>query len=300
VFCDIDPNTLTADPEDVARRITPRTKAIVVVHIWGNPAAMDRIMEVANAHQLAVVEDCSHAHGAAYQSRSVGSWGDVGCFSLQGGKAVSAGEGGVAVTKERHYYERMLALGFPIRAGAELENGRERLGNIHLGPKYRPHLLGIILALSSLDRLAELNRLRRRNWNVLTEGLKGCPAVQPVASYPDAIRGGFLEFKLIVHTDRLACDVETFVRDLKAEGVPVSVDRYGSLHRSPILRRGGPLTVDLLERPEEGCPPMPDLPHLESLEGRIITLPAFTRVKEAFVRQCAAAIQKVARVRASD
>jgi dTDP-4-amino-4,6-dideoxygalactose transaminase len=98
VFCDIDEHTLAADPADVERRITPRTRAIVVVHVWGNPARMDAFRQIADRHKLALVEDCSHAPGASYGGRSVGSWGDVGCFSLQGVKAVSGGEAGVAVT----------------------------------------------------------------------------------------------------------------------------------------------------------------------------------------------------------
>jgi dTDP-4-amino-4,6-dideoxygalactose transaminase len=299
VFCDIDPETLTADPNDIERRITPSTKAIMVVHVWGNPAAMDRITELARKHGLSVVEDCSHAHGATYGGKSVGTWGAIGCFSLQGGKAVSAGEGGVAVTNDRRYYERMLALGFPIRAGAEIADGQSRLGNVHLGPKYRPHLAAMILALSSLERLDALNRLRRRNWQWLSEALHTCPAVRPVSSYPSAERGGFLEFKLVVNPQYLSCDVVTFVNDLKAEGVPVSIDRYGALHRHPMLRRGGPITLDLYENPERGCPPVPELPHLESLQGRVLSLPPFTQVKEAFVRQCGAAIRKVAELRAA-
>src|SRR5207249_3027548 len=89
VFCDVDERTLTADPDDVERRITPRTRAICVVHMWGNPARMDRFSEIARRHRVALIEDCSHAHGASYRGRPVGSWGDIGCFSLQGEKAVT-------------------------------------------------------------------------------------------------------------------------------------------------------------------------------------------------------------------
>ena len=70
VFCDVDPRTLNADPDDIERKITDRTKAISVVHVWGNPAEMDRIMEIANRHNIPVVEDCSHAHGAVYKGKA--------------------------------------------------------------------------------------------------------------------------------------------------------------------------------------------------------------------------------------
>jgi len=111
VFCDVDPETLVADPDDVERRVTLRTRAICVVHLWGNPARMDRFVEIARRHNLGLIEDCSHAHGAVYRGRPVGSWGDIGCFSLQGPKAVSGGEGGIAVTDNPVLFDRMLALG---------------------------------------------------------------------------------------------------------------------------------------------------------------------------------------------
>jgi perosamine synthetase len=294
VFCDINPTTLTADPADVERRITPRTKAIMVVHVWGNPGALDALRDVADRKGVALVEDCSHAHGATYRGKSVGAWGDIGCFSLQGGKAVSAGEGGVAVCNKREYYARMLALGHPVRAGVEL---REEFGLcvIHLGPKYRPHLFGAVLALSGVRKLDRLNSLRRHNWQLLCDELAGCDEVTPVAMLPGAQRGGFLEFKLILSRDRLRVDGSKFVEAAKAEGVPLSGDRYGALHRILAFRKGGPITLDMLTAAPEQLPPVVELPNTDALAGRVVTLPAFTDVPEAFIRQCAAALRKVAR-----
>lgn len=93
VFCDIDPRTLTIDADAIAPLITERTRGICAVHIWGNPCEMDRITALANERGVSVVEDCSHAHGARYGGRPVGSWGDIGCFSLHASKPVAAGEG---------------------------------------------------------------------------------------------------------------------------------------------------------------------------------------------------------------
>ena len=106
IFCESHPQTLNLAPEDVAERVTPRTKAIVVVHMWGNVADMDRIMAIAREHDLAVVEDCSHAHGATWQGQHVGTIGDVGCFSLQGSKVIVAGEGGILITDNAQFYDR--------------------------------------------------------------------------------------------------------------------------------------------------------------------------------------------------
>src|SRR4029453_10218039 len=100
VFCDIDSRTLLADADDVEQRVTPRTRAICVVHLWGNPARLDRFVRISERHGVTLIEDCSHAHGAAFRGRPVGSWGQIGCFSLQGPKAVSGGEAGIAVTND--------------------------------------------------------------------------------------------------------------------------------------------------------------------------------------------------------
>jgi dTDP-4-amino-4,6-dideoxygalactose transaminase len=292
VFCDINPRTLTADPADIARRITPRTKAILPVHVWGNPAEMDAIMAIAEQHRVPVVEDCSHAHGATYKGKSVGAWGDIGCFSLQGGKAVSAGEGGLAVCNRRELYARMLALGHPVRTGEELKDDGFEIGFMHLGPKYRPHLFGMVLALNGVKHLSRLNQMRTRNWRILVDSVAGTPGVTPAETLPGSQRGGYLEFKFILDSDRLACTTAEFIVAAKAEGAPLSLDRYCGLHTKAIFQQGGPITIESL-RPIKSRE-VPKLRNTDDLSGRIVTLPAFADVPESFVRQCGEAIRKVA------
>ena len=102
VFVDIDPRTFTMDPRLIEAAITPRTKAIVPVHLYGQPADMDPILEVARRHGLLVIEDAAQAHGAEYKGRRVGSLGDMACFSFYPGKNLGAyGEGGIVVTSQR-------------------------------------------------------------------------------------------------------------------------------------------------------------------------------------------------------
>lgn len=306
VFCDIDERTLTADPDDVEKRITPRTRAICVVHVWGNPAALDRFTDIAKRHNVALIEDCSHAPGATYQGRPVGSWGDVGCFSLQGEKAVTGGEAGVAVTNDGKLFDRMLVLGHNGRTARGQVSDTFDIDNISLGLKYRPHLYGILLALGSLDRLAELNERRRRNYQILTNELADCRAVQTVESYPDAIRGGLLEFILRFNPEHAGgWNCGAFVNAARAEGVPIHVDRYTQmgkkwrlLHESPVFRGG--LTADLggflsSVNPTTPCSSKNGcLPIAERMSDRLMTMPPFTKVSASFVRQCAAALKKVA------
>ena len=309
VFCDIDPLTLTADPDDVERRITSRTRAICVVHVWGNPARMDRFVEISKKHGVALIEDCSHAHGATFQGRPVGGWGDVGCFSLQGLKAVSGGELGIAVTNNPELYDRMLVLAHFGRTGTDQAAGTFDIDGLALGLKYRPHLYGVILAEGSLSRLSELNRLRRRNYAILTEELKDCSAVQPIASYPESVRGGLLEFILKFDPSQAGgWNRGAFITAAQAEGVPLTVDRYTLVGRKARLLHEAPLFTHVAAEALEGFvpqtaePAMPrptsssleEFPGAESIAERLVRLPPFTRVSENYVRACGRGLRKVA------
>src|SRR3954470_480019 len=302
VFCDVDRETLVADPDDVERRITDKTVAICVVHLWGNPAPMDRFADIARRHDLKLIEDCSHAHGAQCQGRPVGSWGDFGCFSLQGKKAVSGGEAGIAVCDDPELFDRMLLLGHYGRMKKGQAADTFDTDFLALGLKFRPHLYGVLLAHASLNRLEELNTRRRRNYEILTSELEGCAAVRPVPTTPGAVRGGFLEY--ILHYDPAQAggwEIGRFVEAAKAEGAPVADERYAAigkrkrpLHRSPIFttldtsRLGGPLAFTR-SRQEP-----PDLPHTQALAGRLLTLPPLAKVSERYVREIARALRKVA------
>jgi dTDP-4-amino-4,6-dideoxygalactose transaminase len=302
VFCDVDARTLTADPDDVERRITSRTRAICVVHMWGNPAALDRLSDIARRHDLALIEDCSHAHGASYQGRPVGSWGDVGCFSLQGAKAVSGGEAGVAVTDDPVLFDRMLLLGQYGRLKKGQAAGTFETDYLSLGVKYRPHLYAILLANGSLARLKELNRRRRRNYDILGQELADFPAVAPIQTTPGAVRGGFLEF-ILRYDPSLAGGLSrrAFIEAAVAEGVPVAPERYSAigkrgrmLHQSPIFT-GRDVYAIAQGSAQAALPAVdPELPVTEGLGENLITLPPLTKVSEQYVRQCAQALRKVA------
>ena len=306
VFCDIDEDTLIADPQHVERLITPRTKAICVVHVWGNPGKMDAFLEIARRHRIALIEDCSHAPGASYAGRPVGSWGDIGCFSLQGAKAVSGGECGVATTDDPVLYDRMLALGHNGRTGRQQKADTfEELDNISFGLKYRPHVYGIQLASGGLERLPRLNELRRRNYAILEEELRGCSGIRLAGTYPEAERGGFLNFILSFDSEQCGkWSREAFVQAAKAEGVPLNVDRYtqfgqrwGLLPDAPLFQStdvselGGVMGLALENYRKN---PAPELPITRKVMGRLVSLPGFADVPEEYVRDCGRGLRKVA------
>ena len=111
VFAEIDPKTLCIDPKDFERRITPRTKAVVVVHYCSYPAPMDEIMAIARKHNVKVIEDVSHAQGGYYKGKMLGTFGDVAAMSLMSGKSFAIGEGGILVTDSEEIYQRAMLWG---------------------------------------------------------------------------------------------------------------------------------------------------------------------------------------------
>jgi perosamine synthetase len=306
VFCDIEPDTLVADPDDIERKVTDKTKAICIVHTWGNVVDMDRVMAIADANDLVVIEDASHAHGAMYKGRPVGSIGHIGCFSMQGAKAVSGGESGVATTDDPELFDRMVFLGhFGRGPQGEGNHTFDDLGDMSLGTKYRPHPFAIALALCNLKRLPELNRHRTRSYAVLNDALRGVDGIELVEPREGTVRGGFLEFKFKAAKaaiDRVPLDA--IEEALQAEGAPVHKDRYsninftyGLLHKAPLFTTfdrtslGGcfydPATYD--GKPVHA----PTLPVTEDVCGRLLSTYAFADVDEAYLLELAEAFRKV-------
>jgi dTDP-4-amino-4,6-dideoxygalactose transaminase len=306
VFCDIDPQTLTLDPADFERKITPRTRAVCVVHTWGNVADMEAVTRIAAKHGIAVIEDASHAHGASLDGKEVGTWGDIGCFSMQGQKAVSGGEAGVATTNNPEFLDRMTLLGhFGRITRGEGNRTFDHLGDMSLGTKYRPHPFAIALALCNLKRLDQLNAGRTRNYEFLNDRLRDVPGIEIVEPRPGSKRGGYLEFKFKIArevADRF--DTAKIEEALRAEGVPVSKDRYSSFNYTYGLLHTAPLFTTFDRTTLGGCfydfksdrfpsaEPV-KLPVTEDVCNRLLSTYAFVDVSEDFLAQVAQAFSKV-------
>ena len=304
VFCEIDPDTLTADPEDVERRITPRTRAICVVHLWGNPAPLDRFADLAERRGLVLIEDCSHAHGATFGGRPVGTWGRIGCFSLQGSKPVSGGEAGVAITADPVLFDRMLAFGHFPRSRTDQQAGTFDIGEFSLGLKYRAHLHSAVLAHGGLKRLDELNRRRRRNYEIIGSELAGSPALQIIPEHPNATRGGFYRFILrLVAEHATGWDRRSYVEAAARRSLPVGVDPYPPLHLEPLFAKAmwaDPVAFGRLHGDSVPIPSPSSLPVTERTCAELVTLAPFTKLSEGKVRRCARALRELAESPAPD
>jgi perosamine synthetase len=174
VFADVDPATGNLAPEGLVARIGPATRAVLVTHLFGCPAPMDELSTICRAHGLTLIADGAQAHGARWQGRPLGAWGDAVCYSLGAGKALSAGEGGLVVCHSPELFERLLLVSqHPLRCLAEVEGPdlRDSIGEFF--PTNRIHPLAARIALAELSRLEQRIRVRRSTISRLLEGLDG-------------------------------------------------------------------------------------------------------------------------------
>ncbi len=310
VFCDIDPHTLLADPDDLEKRITPRTKAIVPIHLFGNVCEMDALRDISFRYGIPIIEDAAHAHGAEWDGVKVGNISDVTCFSLQGsppyGKPICGGEGGLVTTNHREYYERMLAHCHLHRVGITeeltLPEYRE-LDSQVLGQKWRAHPLALAIARVTMQSLDYRNAKRAEFRQKVFEALQEMPGIEPVCAYPKAKPAGFYAgHPLVYHPEQLhGLPAQRFVEALKAEGVPVSLYGRKPEHQKTIFRKGfdlwghgrGPLGGEFL-----GLPPFAgykdgDFPRAEKVAGNILHIRPIIEPAEGLVEQIARAFEKV-------
>jgi len=183
VFADIDPDTLCLDPASVQESLSPRTRAILPIHLFGHMSDMNALTKIADANGLAVAADAAHAMGARLAGRTVAQWGDTACFSLGRGKLVSGGEGGLLATDYADLYERALSLTqHPTRIMRELGPGSKGVGSEDLGYNYRMHPLAAVLALADIENLEQRLSHRRNVWAAFHEGLGEVPFLSPPVS----------------------------------------------------------------------------------------------------------------------
>lgn len=188
-FVDIEPRTFCMDPAKIEAAITPRTKAIMPVHMHGMPCDMDAILAIAKKHNLVVIEDAAQAHGASYKGRAVGTMGAAAGFSMQSSKNLSAGEGGLFVTNDEQIYKRANRTrmfgedtnprdpsGFKLERPLDMDRAYDSMA---VGWMYRTNEMTAALARSQLARLPGANAQARHNGAQLSEALAKLPGVTP-------------------------------------------------------------------------------------------------------------------------
>lgn len=240
VIADIDPHTFNLDPQDTARRITPRTAAIMPVHVGGNPADMAAFQALAREHGLRIVEDAAQAHGAGYDGAKVGALGDVGCFSFQSSKNMTAGEGGILLTNDRSIYERAF----------EVYN----CGRTLTGPWYEHVVSGLNFRISAfqaailqhqMSYLDEWAATREDNGRYLEERLNAIEGIACARRYPRTTRNAYHLF-IFTYDSRHFHDLSKarFLEALNAEGV-VATEGYRPLYRLAFMEQAAGQQAEL-------------------------------------------------------
>lgn len=225
VFADVERETMLLDPASVEERITPRTRAIMPVHLLGQCCNMDEIMAIAERHGLYVVEDCAQAHDATWDGRDAGTFGHFGCFSLQQSKHITTGDGGVVITDDPgladeayrfhdKYYDR---------------SGQNRPVD-RVGMNYRMSELVGAVALAQLRKLDRIVSRRRETAEALMAGVDEIPGINRTTVHPKAGHSWW-HVALTINEDELGCDAATFGRAIAAEGLPF---RAGAARGEPI------------------------------------------------------------------
>jgi len=247
VFADLQLDTFNVDPAAIRAAITPRTRAIVPVHLGGLPCDMDAILDVARRHDLMVLEDCAHAHGAAYKGRRVGSLGHMAMFSFQGSKNLNSGEGGIVVTSDDELAARLWSL-----HNCGRRPGRAWYEHFVLGGNNRlSEFQGAILH-AQWERFEEQAQRREENGVYLAERLAPIPGIHPQARTADCTRHGYHLFPFRIDPAEFGATREAFLEALKAEGIPAAAAYPVPLYRQPVFEQllFGPYTGYRNARPD--------------------------------------------------
>ncbi len=226
VMADLDPESYQLDPDDVARRITENTRAIMPVHMMGQPCHLERILAIARQHRLAVIEDACQAHLGEYQGKKLGTIASLGCFSFQTSKTIACGEGGAIVGNDEELMDKC----YTVHNHGTNRQGRTEV----IGPKYRMNEFEAAVLLAQLARAREQYQRRNENAAHLTARLKGFPGLVPQKLYPGTASGSFYLYTMSYRKEHFNnVDRSRFLKALAAEGVSLSPYIERGLHREP-------------------------------------------------------------------
>ncbi len=231
VFADLVPNTYNLDPADVERKITPKTKAIIAVHLAGNPCRLKELKEIADKHKLVLIEDCAQAWGARYDGQPVGTIGHIACFSLQQSKQITCGDGGVVGSNDERFGPLLQRFG--DKGANRAHPGLQQL----FATNYRMSELQAAFAAAQLTRLETIASTRTKVGAVLGEKLGDVPGVTPHGVDP-ADRATYWFYMLRMDPAKLKCERAQFVKALVAEGVPASAGYIAvPLYGNPVFAK---------------------------------------------------------------
>jgi perosamine synthetase len=228
VFCDVREDTFQIDPEDIARKITPKTKAIACTHLYGCPVDIASVEQLAKQHNLTVIYDAAQAHLARYNNRGIGAYGDAVTYSFYATKNLATGEGGMVTTNDEGVARRMALLRSHGETGKYLHES--------IGFNYRMNDITAAIGCSRLNRLERQTRARQQAAKRFDAILSEIPGLIPPTVTPKAEAVWHL-YTVKMDLAKFSCTRDAFCEALKAEGVPTAVHYPRATSRQPAFKQ---------------------------------------------------------------
>jgi len=269
ILADVDPYSYLLDPEDVVEKITPKTKAIAPVHLFGNSCNMKALAEIAEDNNLYIVNDCAQAHGTQYNDKDLGSYETLNCYSFYPTKTLTMGEGGIVTTNNEELYNK----GCLLRSHGD----DSRYHHVIFGLNYRTTDIASAIGLNQLAKLDEYLKARRHAGKILREKISKIDGVTPQAITPNS-NPSYSYFTVRLELENLKCTRDQFMNALQAENIDCAVHYPLALTQQPIVRKLYP----------QSCPVS------EDLSTRILSLPMHPFLTEQELKYIIEAVEKVA------
>jgi len=270
VFADIEEETFTIDPQDVNEKISPKTRAIAPVHLFGHAADMKTLGEIAEDHGLYLVNDAAQAHATKIDGKDVGALDDLNCYSFYPTKNMTTGEGGMVTTNEKKLYEK----GRLIRSHGQ----KSEYYHTIFGLNYRMTEMAAVIGLNQLEKLDLFVEKRRRNAEMLTKALQKIEGIRPPVIKSN-VDHSFCVYSVLMDLSRFKCTRNEFVKALEAENIGSSVHYPMPLTKQPVFREN--FKVD-------------ECPVAEAVSNRIFSLPVHPQLKKIELEKVVEAVEIVA------
>lgn len=302
VFADVDPIHGIIETESVLKKINNRTKAVIVVHLFGLPSNTEYLKSISKEHGFYIIEDCAQAHFAEYNGKYVGTLGDIGCFSFQQSKQITTGDGGMTVTNNKYLAERAKLFSDKcyIREGSK--------SNIpFLGMNYRMTELQAAIGIEQLKKLNRILNNRRISADTLTKRLKTIDGVYPV-EFSSNLKHSYWRYSFQIDNEIVKCNASQFVIALNAEGIPCTLGYNLSqlrdqnmiprlLFEHDCIQQGNtfgdsawPFSINDIRKIDYN---RDDYPNALYFQSNIINISWNERIKDNDVEDIACAIQKI-------
>lgn len=284
VLVDCEKSTMNIDPEDIRRKITGATKAIIPVHFAGRPCNMDAVMNIVGKYNLKVIEDCAHAIESEYKGGKTGTFGDFGCFSFYVTKNIVTGEGGMVITDNEDYANKVkiLALhGMSKDAWKRFgDEGYKHYQVVYVGYKYNMMDIQAAIGIHQLSRIEKYRNRRHEIWERYNKAFEGLPVFTPATTEPNT-RHAYHLYTLLLDTARLKITRDKFLDEMTGRNIGVGV-HYVALHLHPYYQQSFGY--------KKG-----DFPNAEWISEKTMSIPLSAKLTEQDVRDVIEAVTDICR-----